>query len=160
MDPILIPFTPTLFIIIGLAAVVGGVLGVDKWQEHRFGKVYKVKKLEDREADEKAITRIVSEAFTGRAEADHHFRAEALNNYKTVLREALDDHSKDERKYIDTLRDKIVEYHTTSLQAVNDAKRVALHVSTEYQAIQRRLSELEKEIENLRLDLQEIARKP
>lgn len=155
MDPIA-PFNPTLLVILGAAAVIGGFVAVDKWQEYRTKSIYRREKLEGRDDDEKRITKIVSEAFTGRAEADHHFRAEALNNYKTVLREALDDHAKDERRYIDTLRDKITEYHAVSLQAIQDAKRVAMHVSSEYAEIKKRLGELEREMEQIRVELRAL----
>lgn len=163
MEQILTPFNAILIVFSGIVAVIGGYIAVDKWQEYRVKQITKQQKLEEREEEERRakemITEVVSAAFTGRAEADHHFRAEALTNYKTVLREALDDHAKDERRYIDTLRDKIVEYHATSLQAIQDAKRIAMHVSTEYHAIQKRLAEMEQEMVNLRRDLEELTRK-
>ena len=161
MEPALAPFNGTLLIIAGAAMVIGAFIAIDRFQQHRVDERIKAAKLEAAEADaakqKEMITEVVVSAFTGRAEADHHFRAEALTNYKTVLREALDDHSKDERRYIDGLRDKIVEYHATSLQAIQDAKRIAMHVSTEYQIIQKRLLELDKELENIRRDLKEMA---
>jgi hypothetical protein len=157
----LAPFNGTLLIIAGAAMVVGAFIAIDRFQQHRMDERIKTKKLEAAESEaakhKEMVTEVVAAAFTGRAEADHHFRAEALSNYKTVLREALDDHAKDERRYIDGLRDKIVEYHATSLQAIQDAKRIAMHVSTEYQIIQKRLLEMEKELENIRADLKELA---
>lgn len=156
MDP-LKPFDAVLIVIAGIVAVVGGFVGVDRWQEYRVAAILRNRKLEAREEEEEklreSISEIVSAAFTGRVEADSHFRAEALMNYKTVLREALDDHTKDERRYIDTLRDKITEYHATSLQAINDAKRVALHVSNEYNAIKARLTDIEAQLVLIKREL-------
>lgn len=152
MDPVL---TGIAIVIGGIVSVIGGYVAVDKWQEYRVTTILETKKLKDRDNDEKRIAAIVADAFTGRAEADHHFRAEALNNYKTVLREALDDHAKDERRYIDTLRDKITEYHATSLQAINDAKRIATHVSSEYQIIKARLTDIETQLVLIKRELEE-----
>ena len=157
MDPI---FTGIFIVVGGIAAVVGGYVAVDKWQEYKVKQIVAVKKLEDRASDEERlkemITEIVTAAFTGRAEADHLLRNDLLRHIKDSHREALDEHAKDERLYIDGLRDKIAEYHATSLQAIQDAKRVALHVSMEYQTIQRRLNEMEETLENIKRDLREL----
>lgn len=155
MDTLLTPFNAVLIVIAGIAAVVGAFIAIDKWQEYRTEALYKRKKLEDRDEDDRRIAKIVAESFTGRAEADHHFRAEALTNYKTVLREALDDHAKDERKYIDILRDKITEYHVESKTAIQDAKRIAMHVSSEYQAIKGRLIDIEQQLVLIKKDLEQ-----
>ena len=156
MDPIT-PFNPTLLIIAGAAAVIAAFLAIDRFQQHRMDERIKARKLEEKEADEarqlKMITQVVSEAFTGRAEADHLLRHDLLRQIKEAQREALDDHAKDERLYIDTLRDKIAEYHASALQAAADTKRIALHVSGEYNIIKARLVEIEQQLVIIRREL-------
>ena len=158
MDPVT-PFNPTLLVIAGAAAVVAAFLAIDRFQQHRMDERIRTRKLEEKEADEarqKAmITEIVSAAFTGRAEADHLLRSDLLRQIKDAQREALDDHAKDERLYIDQLRDKISEYHAASLQAAADTKRIAVHVSGEYNAIKSRLVEIEQQLVLIRRELAE-----
>jgi hypothetical protein len=151
------PFNPGLLLIAGAAAVIAAFIAIDRYQQHRMDERIRAKKLEEKEADEarlKAmITEIVTAAFTGRAEADHLLRNDLLRQIKDAQREALDEHAKDERRYIDGLRDKISEYHATSLTAIGDAKRVALHVSAEYNAIKARLSEIEQQLVLIKKEL-------
>lgn len=160
---ILDPFTAVLLVISGASFVTVSLVGIDKFQQRRMERVYSVKRLEEREREEdrlkKMITEIVAAAFTGRAEADHLLRHDLLLKYKDLLRETMMEHEIRERTYVDGLRDRIGEYHATSMQAVQEAKKMAVHISTEYQAIQRKIGELEKELENLRTDLQEISKR-
>lgn len=157
------PFTAALLLISGAAAVVIAMAGVEKYQTWKMEGVYERKRQADREKDDdrlkKMITEIVAAAFTGRAEADHLMRHDLLLKYKDALRETMMEHETRERTYVDSLRDKIAEYHATSMQAVQEAKRMAVHISTEYQHIQKKISEMEKELESLRYDLAEISKK-
>lgn len=162
MNP-LEPFTAGLLLFSGAAAVVVAMVGVEKYQNWKMEGVYERKRQADREKDDlrlkTMITEIVAAAFTGRAEADHLLRHDLLLKYKDALRETMMEHETRERTYVDSLRDKIAEYHATSMQAVSDARKLAVHISTEYQQIQKKIAELEKEVENLRLDLAELVKK-
>ena len=157
------PFTAALLLFSGAGAVVVAMVGVEKYQNWKMEKVYERKRLEEREKDDERLKRIIAEivaaAFTGRAEADHLLRHDLLLKYRDALRETMMEHETRERTYVDSLRDKIAEYHATSMQAVTDARKLAVHISTEYQSIQKKISELEKEVENLRIDLAELAKK-
>jgi hypothetical protein len=149
-------FQPVLLILAGISTVIGGYLAFKRLQQADVKGILDGAWGEKQKGLMEEMTKVVEASFTGRAEADAHFRAEMSANYKTVLREALEDHSQDERRYIDTLRDKITEYHAVSLQAVNDAKRVAIHVSDEYHRLQQRLSELETEIRKVQAEFSQF----
>lgn len=149
-------YQPIIFVIVGISSVIGGYVAFKKLQKADVKALFNGEWHKKKDEFKVEVREIVAEAFTGRAEADAHFRAEALNNYKTVLREALDDHSKDERTYIDSLRDRIVEYHVEAKTAIQDAKRIAVHVSNEYQRIVVRLEQLERELREIRDTLKKM----
>jgi len=158
VDP-LQPFLPALYIVTAIASVIGGYIAFKKLQKADVKGIFNGE-WEKRQKDFKqGVREIVSEAFTGRAEADAYFRAEVSSSYKTMLREALDDHSKDERKYIDTLRDRIVEYHVETKTAITDAKRLAIQVSGEYQHLLGRVRAVEEDLVKIHNDLQRLASK-
>jgi hypothetical protein len=100
----------------------------------------------------------VQESFTGRAEADAHFRAEALSSYKTELSRELSAHETRERAYVDSLRQLITENTVKVELALADAKRLAVHVSAEYRDLSSRLAAVEGELRAVKAQLEDLRR--
>lgn len=130
MDKLIEPFAPALMLVSTAASIIVGWL----WLE-RIGQ--------------RKVREIVSEVFTGRAEADALWRGDHLRQTTEVIRDALLEHEKREREYVDTLRDKITEYHAHTIQAVKDAKGIAIHVSGEYQAIRQEMEIIKNRLHHL-----------
>ena len=128
------PFLPTLLVIAGVAIVVGSVVTFYRW----LGSLMSAR---------------ITEAFSGKQEYDRARAVELADSLKSAFRDALTEHEGRERSYVDSLRDKIVEYHAMSLQAIEQARRLSVHVSAEYQELRAQISSLQRDVESLKAEV-------
>lgn len=129
--------------------VVGAAMGAKAFDKH----VYEV--LADAlKSDEfkDAIGRVVAEAFTGREEADRHFRRETLENQREAITAAVDrlaERIETRVREVETKQEsraRETDALTTKLLvqvefAIRDAKNYMARVAGEYQAMRKLLEE-------------------
>lgn len=157
-SPLLAPFAPVLLSAGGVAAVLGGYFAVRRWQRSEAADVIEHELDIRREERKREIAEVVTAAFTGRAEADVHRYNDLAARLRDSFRDALVDHEARERQYADSIRDKVVEYHQASLAAIEQAKRLSVHVSSEYHELRRRVEQLATEIEGVKNEMQSLER--
>lgn len=138
---ILGPYLPTLTLFAGAGTVIGATRAFMAWMQGETERSIKAALAQERE---KLLTQIAAEIAGEREQT------------RAMVQHEIRTHEQSEQAIYTNLRDLIGSYHREALQAMEDAKRLAIRVSDEYQRIRVEVTGLRKDLEALEQDVREL----